>query len=119
MPRVIPYAVTLKCAGCDQSPRPLAPFVAVLLGKHQQGANMQNWDITVDCEGMLCPLPVLRARKLLIAMPPGQILRLTATDAMAAIDLPHFCTEAGHHLISADTVGLVTTYLIRRGTLAK
>jgi len=80
---------------------------------------MQNAEITVDCEGMLCPLPVLRARKLLLAMAPGQILRLTATDAMAAIDLPHFCTEAGHQLLDAKSDGPVTTYLIQRGAAPK
>ena len=76
---------------------------------------MQNVEITVDCEGMLCPLPVLRARKLLLAMAPGQILRLTATDAMAAIDLPHFCTEAGHDYLGASDVDGGHAYLIRRG----
>ena len=72
-------------------------------------------DVTLDCEGLLCPLPVLRARKALVAMSPGQILRLTATDRMAAIDLPHFCTEAGHRFLSAEEQGAVTAYLIERG----
>jgi tRNA 2-thiouridine synthesizing protein A len=74
-----------------------------------------NWDATVDCEGLLCPLPVLRARKRLVAMRPGQVLRLTATDPMAAIDLPHFCDQAGHALLSGTEAGGVATYLIRRG----
>lgn len=72
-------------------------------------------DITLDCEGLLCPLPVLKARKALAGMAPGQILRLTATDRMAAIDLPHFCTEAGHHFLAAEENGPVTAYLIERG----
>lgn len=72
-------------------------------------------DAEIDCEGLLCPLPVLRARKRLATMRPGQILRVTATDRMAAIDLPHFCTEAGHDFLSATEDGPVTAYLIRRG----
>ena len=56
-------------------------------------------DVTLDCEGLLCPLPVLRARKALVAMSPGQILRLTATDRMAAIDLPHFGSTGGPLLL--------------------
>ncbi|MEZ5755903.1 MAG: sulfurtransferase TusA family protein [Paracoccaceae bacterium] len=74
-----------------------------------------DWDIEVDCEGLLCPLPVLRARKRLAAMQPGQILRLTATDPMAAIDLPHFCGQSGHRFLAATQAGPVTTYLIERG----
>ena len=74
-----------------------------------------DWDIEVDCAGMLCPLPVLRARKRLIAMAPGQVLRLRATDKMAAIDLPHFCAESGHGFLGASVEDGVDIYLIRRG----
>jgi tRNA 2-thiouridine synthesizing protein A len=74
-----------------------------------------NWDQEVDCAGLLCPLPVLRARKWLIDMQPGQVLRVIATDKMAAIDLPHFCSEGGHEFVgSQDLVG-ATAYLIQRG----
>lgn len=72
------------------------------------------WDHEIDCEGLLCPLPVLRARKHLLAMAPGQVLRVRATDAMAAIDLPHFCAEAGHEFLGAGLDGTVAVYLIRR-----
>jgi tRNA 2-thiouridine synthesizing protein A len=73
-----------------------------------------TWDEDLDCQGLLCPLPVLRARKRLIGMAPGTVLRVTATDPMARIDLPHFCAEAGHDLLDSTTAGAVTTFLIRR-----
>lgn len=73
------------------------------------------WDVEIDCEGLLCPLPVLRARKRLATMHPGQILQIRATDRMAAIDLPHFCTETGHIFLDATEIGPVTAYRIRRG----
>jgi tRNA 2-thiouridine synthesizing protein A len=72
-------------------------------------------DVECDCEGLLCPLPVLRARKRLLAMAPGQVLALRATDAMAMVDVPHFCAESGHDLLSTSTIGAVTTYRIQRG----
>lgn len=77
-------------------------------------------DRTLDCAGLLCPLPVLRARKVLLAMRPGQVLEVTATDRMAAIDLPHFCAEAGHDFLGSDTLGPgpqgdLSRYRIRRG----
>ena len=75
-----------------------------------------DWDIEVDCLGLLCPLPVLRARKRLLAMTAGQVLRVLASDAMAAIDLPHFCGQAGHEFLGASAVAGVDAYLIRRGT---
>lgn len=76
---------------------------------------MAEWDDMIDCEGLLCPLPVLRARKRLIGLASGTVLCVRATDAMAAIDLPHFCTEAGHAYIGSEAEGAVTLHLIRRG----
>ena len=80
---------------------------------------MTDWDASIDCEGLLCPLPVLRARKRLLDLAPGQVLCVRATDAMARVDLPHFCTEAGHVYLGArDEAGrtgpVVTLHLIRR-----
>ena len=72
-------------------------------------------DHEIDATGLLCPLPVLRARKRLLAMAPGQVLRLSATDPAAVIDVPHFCAEAGHVLIGTDTADGAQVYLIRRG----
>lgn len=72
-------------------------------------------DATIDCEGLLCPLPVLKARKRLQQMAAGALLTVRATDAMAAIDLPHFCREAGHDLLDIRQDGAVQVYLIRRG----
>ncbi len=69
---------------------------------------------TIDCEGLLCPLPVLRAARRLRAMTPGDELVLSATDPMAAVDLPHFCAEGGHELLGAVTDGPVTIYRIRK-----
>ena len=54
---------------------------------------------TLDALGLKCPLPVLRARKRLLAMPPGAVLRVRADDPVAVIDLPNFCREAGHELL--------------------
>ena len=69
-----------------------------------------EFDVELDCAGLLCPLPVLRARKRLMSMVSGQILKVLATDKMAAIDLPHFCAEAGHQFLESPEPD---SYLIR------
>ncbi len=76
-----------------------------------------GWDVEVDCEGLLCPLPVLKARKKLIGMAAGQVLCVRTTDRMALIDLPHFCGEAGHDYLEAREEGAVVLHLIRRGSV--
>lgn len=72
-----------------------------------------NCDQEVDARGLLCPLPVLKARKRLAAMTRGQILRLVASDPAAFIDVPHFCKEAGHEFLGTERDGDADVYMIR------
>lgn len=73
-----------------------------------------NWDLDLDATGLLCPLPVLKARKRLQSMTAGQVLRLIADDPAAAVDVPHFCNESGHELIGAAPEGTAQIFLIRK-----
>ena len=63
---------------------------------------------------MLCPLPVLKARKRLKTMEYGEILHVTATDPAAIIDFPHFCSEAGHVLLESRQDNGELTFVIRK-----
>lgn len=75
----------------------------------------RSWDDELDAAGLLCPLPVLKARKRLKGLPAGAVLRLITTDPAAVIDVPHFCAEAGHSLIATDDAPDQQVYLIRKG----
>ncbi len=70
---------------------------------------------TLDATGLLCPLPVLKARKRLQPLAVGDTLTVQADDPAAVIDMPHFCAEAGHELVSSDVDGAVQVYVIRKG----
>ncbi|WP_417676398.1 sulfurtransferase TusA family protein [Pseudodonghicola sp.] len=69
---------------------------------------------TVDALGLLCPLPVLRARKRLQALAPGAVLRLLASDPAAVIDVPHFCNQSGHAFLGCEELDGHQAYLIRK-----
>ncbi|MEC9196215.1 MAG: sulfurtransferase TusA family protein [Pseudomonadota bacterium] len=73
-----------------------------------------EWHEEIDAIGLLCPLPVLKARKRLKGMEAGQILRLVATDPAAVVDVPHFCFESGNELVSQTDEGETQIYLIRK-----
>jgi tRNA 2-thiouridine synthesizing protein A len=76
----------------------------------------QAHDAELDATGLLCPLPVLKARKRLSALPAGAVLRVRADDPAARVDFPHFCNEQGHALVGqSDGDGGVLTFLIRKG----
>ncbi len=73
-----------------------------------------NADLEIDAIGLLCPLPVLRARKALQGLPSGGILRLESDDPVAVIDLPHFCAEQGHDLLKHETAPNSDVFWIRK-----
>ena len=70
---------------------------------------------TLDTTGLMCPLPVLKARKALKAIQPGECLRVLATDPASAIDFRHFCDVTANELIDTSETDGVFTYLIRKG----
>jgi len=83
---------------------------------------MNTEEITeLDLRGLICPLPVLRARKVLMSMASGELLRITCTDPAAASDFPAFCRSAAHKLIETGqepgAQGLELWFLIRRGKM--
>ena len=72
------------------------------------------FDEELDATGLLCPLPVLKAAKRLRALPEGAVMRLLADDPAAVVDVPHFCSEQGHELVSSGEDGGVQVYMIRK-----
>lgn len=70
----------------------------------------------IDARHLLCPLPVLRLRKVLATLPSGAQVALIATDPAAVLDVPHFCAEGGHTLLASDPLpDGARRYLVRRG----
>lgn len=83
--------------------------------KHPTYLAPMTYDADLDAKGLLCPLPVLKARKRLAALQSGQVLRMLADDPAAVVDVPHFCAEAGHDLVAREDDVEGQLYFIRKG----
>ena len=68
----------------------------------------------LDLSGLKCPLPVLRTRKALLAMNPGDRLRVTCTDPLAGIDVPNLIRELGDILLEQGQDGTSMTFVIAK-----
>ena len=69
----------------------------------------------LDARGLICPLPVLKARKRLKTMCFGNLLQVWADDPAAEIDIPHFCTDSGNILVEiTNNRDGSTCYLIQK-----
>ncbi len=73
----------------------------------------------LDVKGLACPLPVLRAKKAMREVAPGETLEVLATDPGAAADFKAFCQTTGHTLVETREDAGVFAFVIRKkGTVS-
>ncbi len=56
-------------------------------------------DSELDARGLNCPMPILKAKKSMRDLKPGQVLHVIATDSGSANDFPLFCRQSGNELV--------------------
>jgi len=109
-------------AGCRSRRGSLKPgaFCAVPVGEDDAMAETSGGPTgqaatTLDATGLLCPLPVLKARRALKAVPAGGILEVLATDPGATKDFEHFCQTTGCQLVEAsEQPGGILRFLLKK-----
>lgn len=86
----------------------------MLSSKRDSGYALFMVDHHLDTTGLLCPLPVLKLRKRLMALNAGDRMHLRADDPAAIVDVPHFCVEAGHRLVEMQDEGAAQVYIVEK-----
>ena len=71
-------------------------------------------DLTVDLKGLSCPMPVLKAKKALESLKPGQILFVEATDKGSMADIPAMLKRTGNELLETEAKDNVFAFLIKK-----
>ena len=67
----------------------------------------------LNAEGLNCPLPILKARKMLKTVPAGEVLKISSTDPGSVADFAAFCNQTGHELLSSSSEGDIYKFEIR------
>lgn len=70
--------------------------------------------IALDLRGLKCPYPVLKTENRMSALPSGALIAVETTDPLSAIDIPHFCNENGHELVSQEKLDGGHRFVIRK-----
>ncbi|MBL8424373.1 MAG: sulfurtransferase TusA family protein [Candidatus Accumulibacter phosphatis] len=73
-----------------------------------------HFDRELDVKGLNCPLPILRTKKALSDMSPGQVLHVLATDPGSLKDFQAFARQTGNELLSSAEVDRVFEYYLKR-----
>lgn len=68
----------------------------------------------LDLSGLKCPLPVLRTRKALLTLRPGDRLKVTCTDPLSGIDVPNLIRETGDILEAQQQENTKICFVIRK-----
>ena len=67
----------------------------------------------LDARGLRCPLPVLKMEKRLADLPSGAALTVLATDPMAKIDIPLYCTQNGHSCATSSEADVLSFAIVK------
>ncbi|MCX7627809.1 MAG: sulfurtransferase TusA family protein [Methylophilaceae bacterium] len=73
-----------------------------------------EFDRELDARGLNCPLPILRCKKALAELNPGQVLKIVATDPGSVKDFPAFCKQTGNELLSFSEADGEYVYFMRK-----
>ncbi len=68
---------------------------------------------TLDTRGMACPMPIVKAKKAIEELNPGEVLEVIADDPGAREDFPAWCEQTGHILLEIKEEGDVIRVYIK------
>jgi len=69
---------------------------------------------TLDCKGLLCPVPIIRLAKAIKAISVGQAIEMFATDPGSVPDMEAFQKQTGHMLLANEKQGNVFRFVVQR-----
>jgi tRNA 2-thiouridine synthesizing protein A len=73
---------------------------------------------TLDARGLHCPLPLIRARRVLAEIAAGETLVVLATDPEAPIDLAALAADEGH-AFTREQVGAEWRITLTKGAAGR
>jgi predicted peroxiredoxin/TusA-related sulfurtransferase len=78
--------------------------------------SLPHADRTLDCRGMMYPVPILKAEQALAEMSPGQVLEVLSTDANTKPDLATWAQRVTSELIAvSNTDHEAYSFFVRKG----
>lgn len=69
---------------------------------------------TLDCRGLVCPMPVLKLSRAMKELPVGSLVELLATDPGSVPDLEAFERRTGHRVVERSESDGVFRFLVER-----
>lgn len=71
-------------------------------------------EVTLNLEGLLCPIPIVKVAQAIKTMTVGDVLQATASDPGVLIDIPAWARTTGNELVSIDREDKIITFQVRK-----
>lgn len=71
-------------------------------------------DETLDCQSLACPMPVVKTKKVMEGLQPGQVLEVLATDRGSLADLKGWAKRTGNQYLGSLEEGNVLKHYLRK-----
>ena len=71
-------------------------------------------DATLDCYGLLCPMPIIQTAKALAGMKVGEVLEVVSTDRGILSDMPAWCRTTGQEFLASEDQGDVIKVYVKK-----
>jgi tRNA 2-thiouridine synthesizing protein A len=59
-------------------------------------------DESIDCFGLMCPMPIIKTAQKIKQMKVGQVLEIVATDQGIKQDMPAWCKTTGNECLGSE-----------------
>lgn len=83
--------------------------------KLNEGAMSFEVDDTLDCYGLLCPMPIVQTAAKVKELKIGQVLEVLSTDEGIKEDMPAWCGSTGNEYLGlVEGEGEYRVYLRRK-----
>ena len=74
----------------------------------------KRYDVFLDARGLVCPMPLIKARQALMVVGRGATICVLATDPDTVADFTSFCEATGHKLVVSECEDEIYVYVIEK-----
>ncbi|MBM6825039.1 sulfurtransferase TusA family protein [Veillonella magna] len=70
--------------------------------------------VTIDTKGLDCPIPLMKMKEALEPLQAGDIVEVEFTCPEATVNLPNYCQEHGHDVVSFEKLKTGWKIVVRK-----
>lgn len=75
-----------------------------------------NVNKVLDAKGLSCPMPIVKTKKEMTALEPGQVMEVQATDKGSTADIKAWAQSTGNHYLGTVEDGDTLKHYLRKAT---